>query len=72
MKARRGLDIFIAIIFVIFAINYGYKHFLADTKNKSSQPLPIIRASHLLARKAYIPPNAINLTATSSACTFFS
>lgn len=71
MKARRGIDFFIAIVFLVIVINYIYTHFFTKLSSPIRENQPLIKAADLLARKAHIPASAINMTATSSACTFF-
>ena len=71
MNARRGIDLIIAVVFLVFVINYVYTHFYTQSSSPNRENQPLIKAADLLARKAHIPPTAVNMTATSSACTFF-
>jgi len=76
MSRRYGkkiyFDILIGLTFFGLAGTYYYDHFLVEPKLKIKQsPVVVTKARDILKTKVQILDNALNTTATSSACTIF-
>ena len=71
MFNRKTFDIVVGITFLLFLAGY-LKNQNSERKKKNLNPrYAITKANDILRKKITLPPDQLNTTATSSACTFF-
>lgn len=67
---KRLFDILLGISFISLLGSYLFTHYFHPQKKKPARTI-ITKANDILRKKIIIPPEILNTTATSSACTLF-
>ncbi len=71
MIKRKNLDLVLGISLVVLLGFFINDHFINPKVKNSNERIAITKANDILRRKSVIPPDFLNNTATSNACTMY-
>lgn len=71
MNARRVFDIVLGLAMLILAGYFGYTKFINPPRPEKKPAAELVKANEILKYKTVIPPEQVNTTLTSAACTAF-